>query len=311
MRGSPWLAGLALGAVVAVAAEPTAVLSDVDSPGGLAAAPNGQTCLLVDEARRAIVAFEPGRPGRGRDVVAPAVDGTPAPIAVGWLPGDIALALCRAGDEWSLRTFRIRPGAAADPAEPLQELGIGAAAGSRPAVAVAVGQGGDWIVVAGLPPPLAPVLRARVDGVRIGRLSDRGCPRLEEAERVVAAAASPAGELLLVIRPAEAGDELAFFDAAGRGLLRLPAGIREVRDADFSREDGTLWATGLDAEAGGLWRLDATLRAGRQVVEAVRVAEVEAPGELVVPTPDAVVFVEASRRVQVIDPVDEAQEESP
>jgi len=275
--------------------------------GRLAVTANGQTVFCVDEERRAIVAFDPQRPAARRDLVAPANAALPAPVAVGCLPGDVVAAVCRSADEWSLRTYRTAPAASADPAEPLQLIRLGTASGPSVEVALAVSHARGWLAVSGLPPPLPPVLRAVVAGVRIGPLTDRGCPRPPDGLRPVAAAVSPGDDLVLALRGPEDRAEIAFFDTAGQELLRLPAGVRSIGGLTFSRGDGMLWATaagaGEDGPA-GLWRLDAALRNGRQEIRPTLVAAVAAARDVASASERTLVVVRGAPAGLVrIDPV--------
>jgi len=112
-----WLCG-AHAEVTAESPAPATVVvlvDDMPGAGDLAVSGNGQTVYCLDDDRRAVVAIDPGAPDRRRDVVAAAAAGQPAPVAVASLPGDLLALVCTSGDEWSLRTHRIRPAAAADP----------------------------------------------------------------------------------------------------------------------------------------------------------------------------------------------------
>jgi hypothetical protein len=231
--------------IVACAAEGTTV-SPVAAGlpiGPLAASGNGQTVYGVDESRRAVVAFDPRDPERRRDAIGPAGAGVPAPVVVGCLPGDLLAVVVRAGEEWSLRTYRVAPGRPADPAAPVQAVRIGRAAGMTPTAGVAVSQSRDWLAVAGLPEPLPPVVRAVFAGAGVRPLSADECPAVPAERRVVAVAVSPADELVLVDAPTqEVGPvAIAFHNAAGREILRLDTGLANVRGAAFGRGDGTLW----------------------------------------------------------------------
>jgi hypothetical protein len=251
--------------------------------GPLAGSGNGQTVYGIDESRRAVVAFDPRDPERRRDAIAPAGSGVPAPVAVGCLPGDLLAVVVRAGEEWSLRTFRVAPGRPADPAAPVQTVRIGRAAGVTASAGIAVSQSRDWLAIGGLPEPLPPVVRAVFAGAGVRPLSADECPSVPADRRVVAVAVSPADELVLVDAPAQGAGPvaIAFHNAAGREILRLDTGLANVRGAAFGRGDGTLWliadeATLLD-QAAGLWRIDSEFRERRQAARAVCVARLPAP----------------------------------
>lgn len=280
--------------------------------GRLAATANGQTICRIDGQRQAIVAFDTARPEALRDVVGPATPGAAEFVAVGCLPGDVVATVCRAGDDWSLRTYRTEPGLAVDAAKPLQEIAIGTGSGSSEPVDLAVSHARGWLVVTGLPAPLPPVLRAVMAGVRVGPLSARGCPLPPAGWRPVAAAVGPLDELVLLLRPDEpgdgngpAGDQLAYFDTAGRRVLSLPAGVRGTAGLEFGRGDGTLWAVAADVEGNeGLWRLDAAHAAGGQVVRPVLVAAFDRPRDLVCPSPRRIFIASGDplKPVASIDP---------
>jgi hypothetical protein len=144
----------------------------------------------------------------------------------------------------------------------------------------------------------------------VGPLTERGCPRLADGEIPTAAVVSPADELVLVLRSAlpaaarAAGDEAAFFDLSGRELLRLPAGLPGIRGIDFGHGDQALWATTAGPGRSGLWRLDAALLEGRQVIRPVLVAPLDSPQDLVACSPRAIVVMhgESVGRAAVIDP---------
>jgi hypothetical protein len=137
----------------------------------------------------------------------------------------------------------------------------------------------------------------------------------------VAAAVSPAEELVLVLRaaaadatPSTGGDTIAFFDLGGQELLRLPAGLEGIRGLDFGRGDHALWAAGTGPEGrSGLWRLDAALTDGRQAIRPVLVAPLESPRDLVCSSSRAIVVVHGgpAGRVAVIDPTDRAARTNP
>jgi hypothetical protein len=284
--------------------------ADADD-GRLAATANGQAICRIDGRRQAIVACDAARPEVVRDLVGPAEPGAAEFVAVGCLPGDVVATVCRVGDDWCLRTYRTEPGRAVDAAAPLQELLIGTASGPAATVDLAVSHARGWLAVTGLPPPLPPVLRAVVGGVRVGPLSDRSSPQLPAEWRPVAATVSPLDALVLLLRSdraaanSQAADELAYYDTAGRQLLRLSAGVRGTAGLDFNRGDGTLWAAATDgAGRSGLWRLDAACEAGRQVVRPVLVAPFPRPRDIVCPSSRRVLitFGEPLEPVASIDP---------
>lgn len=258
-------------------------------PGGmrLAATANGQAvrCLLADQG--AVASFEPGRPADRRNVVGPGTPGTC--LAIGCLPGDVVAVVVREGEQWWLRTYRIEPGSTADPAAPLQEVTLGAAAGDSGPIGLVVSTARGWLALTGLPPPLPPILRAPVAGARIGPLSDRSCPKLPAGWRPVAATVSPRDEFVLALEPlppegkstdpaagpaAARTAHIGFYDLSGRELARLEAGVARLQAIAFDRAGATLCVAGrgLADERTGVWRLEAIMREGRQAVRPVLVA---------------------------------------
>lgn len=255
----------------------------------LAAAVNGQVIYALDEQQRTIVAIEPLSEPRQRIAVAATAEDSPRPVAIACIETNTLVAVCLAGESWSLRTWRVKPDSPANPAEPLQTMALGDAPGSSDGVRIAVNASRDWLAVTGLPAPLAPVLRAAIAGIRIGKCTDRGCPHLEPDERPTAMAISPADELVLVSRPATSEPaRLSFHDLTGRRLLHLDIDLPAIRDLAFSRSDGALWAvggtSGSPTQPEGLWRLDAAFQDGHQVVTAVRVFDCTSPRAVVCPS---------------------------
>jgi len=314
-----WLVAVLLAAAGGTPAAVTAA----ETPLGprVAATANGQTIAAIDDSRRAIVAFDASRPDARRDLVGPAAADAATFVAVGYLTGDVVAAVCRAGDDWSLCTYRTAPEGPVDAGSPLQRIPLGTASGDSARVDLAVSHARGWLAVTGLPVPLPPVLRAAVAGVRVGPLTDRGCPGFAADVIPVAATVSPADELVLVLRviPAdsvalEGGDVIAFFDLGGRELLRLPAGLQGIGGLDFGRGDTALWAAASDpAGRSGLWRLDAAFVAGRQVIRPELVAPLESPRDLVSSSPRAIVVVHGGspNQLSVIDPTVPADRHPP
>jgi hypothetical protein len=302
----------ALAAVLAMGcpapgADPTVVL-DVGTAGSaagvgrLAATANGQVLACITGPAHAIVAVDPRGTTPGREIVAAPDRRATLPVALAFIDTTVLAAVCRAGDDWSLRTWRLRLDGPADPANPLQATNLGTAGGSGNDVRLAVSRSRDWIVITGLPSPLEPVLRAAVAGVRIGPLSSRHCPDVPSGRHPVAVTVGPLDELVLFEReaagispagadPVPGGDVVSFHDPTGTCLLRLDTGLTDIRDAAFAPGHAGLWvAAGGPAEQGeqprpgGLWRLDATLRGARQVIAAVPIGPVPAALAVACPT---------------------------
>lgn len=319
MPGSGWVRGrgallaVCLAAALVCPSAPaadevriTTLIDDLPGVGPLAVSPNGQTVHCLDQVRRAVIAFDPFAPTRRRDVVAAAAEGQPVPVAIGCLPGEVLAIIGRSGDEWSLRTFRIRPGEATDPANPLQSMRLGTAAAAAPTVRLVVSQTRDWLAVVGLPEPLPPVLRIVFAGAGMRLLAQDGRPGIAADRLPVAAVVSPADELVLLEQSRATAAEVTFHAGNGAELLRLDTGLPQVRDAAFSRGDGTLWVLGGAADSAarpeGLWRLDAVMQDGRQAVRPAFVARLVDPRSIVAVSEQSVVAALAGSIVR-IDPV--------
>ena len=315
------LAAWSVAVLLSAGGQRAAVEAAGASPGPrVAATANGQTIAASDQSRRTISAFDASRPDARRVLVGPAAADAAEFVVVGYVTGDVVAAVCRAGDDWSLCTYRTAPDGPVDAGSPLQRIPIGTGSGGSEQVDLAVSHARGWLAVTGLPAPLPPVLRAAVAGVRVGPLTDRGCPGLADDVIPVAAAVSPADELVLALRTSSAeeapagGDAIGFFDLGGKELLRLPAGVRGIEGLEFGRGDETLWVTAADpAGRAGLWRLDAAFAAGRQAIRPTLVAPLEAPGDLVSSSPRAIVVVQGGSpaRMTVIDPTALSDRENP
>lgn len=278
----------AFGGAAAHAADParTVIVADVPALSAVAAPASGQTVYCLDGGAATVFAVDPRDPRTRRPVLAAAAAG-PRPLDIACIDSSTLAAVCVADDTWSLRTWRIQPGAAIEQGAVLQAVPLGQAA-ERPTVPprLVIARSREWLAIVGLPAPLPTVLRVPIAGARLGTPSDRGCPVLAADTRPVAAAAGPADELVIVTAgrqpPGDAGqgggDFVSYFSTMGRPLLTLDTGLRGVRAVAFDREDGSLWAAAGDPTP-GLWRLDATFSAGRQAIRGQRAAPVAAgPG---------------------------------
>ena len=273
----------------------------------LAASPNGQTVYGIDESRRAVVAIDPFTAGRCRDVVAPADEGRAEPVSIAALPGDILALVCRTGDEWLVRTYRTRPGEAVEAARPLQELRLGSASGPH-VPSMAVSRSRDWFAVAGLPPPLPSVVRAAFAGAGVRRRPDDSAAAATVG-RPVALAVGP-GDDLIALEAAESSGAATLVSTGlgGRELLRLDAGVADVRGAACARDGSALWVIcGAGGTAGdqpaGVWRLDAVIRDGRQAVRPTCVVRLAEPHALAAVSDRSLVVVHGTepRAVSRID----------
>lgn len=313
MLSAPWRAVLLMavfaGMAVAAsrhglleAAEMTTLVAGEPAITRIASTTNGQVVRgLV--AGGGIVAIEPSAAAVPREVVAPAGRGECR--AIGCLPGDVTAVVVNAGDAWFLRTYRVKPSGAVSADAPLQEIPLGQSTGSGDDVGIAVSRARGWLAIVGLPAPLPPVVRAAVAGVRIGPVSDRGCPKLGDGLRPVAATVGPFDELVLAVQREGEPPDIAYFDASGRELLRLPAALEGITGLEMGSEDGLLWATGGDADGGeGLWRLDAGLQQGRQVIRPTLVAPLAVPVALACCSPRAIIVVHgATPTMTLVNPL--------
>lgn len=285
----PFRAATAVRADEADVVVPTPLAVDTVASGNLAVSANGQTVYVIDGTRGAIVAVDPFEPARRREVVSAAGTDQPAPVAIGCLPGDVVAAVCRRGDDWELRTFRIRPGEPADAAHPHERMPLGVAPGPSDGVSVAVSRSRDWLAITGLPPSLPPVVRGVFAGPGVRLLpADQAA---SDGFRPLAATVSPADELVLLEAAGDGPVRLSFLTPSGRPLLRVDTGLGNARGLAFCRHDGRLWAvTGPAAgRPAGLWGLDAEMRHGVQAVSATRaeglsdpLAIIDVPGESLV-----------------------------
>ena len=286
------LAFVVVGAIVGAADVTTTPIDGPSTITRLATATNGQAVFGLDGTDGAVHMVDPFTPGRARQVVTAPGPGVPRPVAIAVIDSSVIAAVCREGDGWQLRTWRMPPDQPAAAERPLQSLFLGVATGGADLeVDVAVGRGRDWIAVSGLPAPLAPVLRAPLAGVRIGPLTSRSCPVIADGVRPVAVAVGPRDELVLVERDTASGVVVSYHDHTGRCVLRLPTGLAGLHDISFAPEGTALWVAGNDAAGhAGLWRLDATLRNGRQGIRPELVLARSAFRALAAPTERVVVL---------------------
>jgi len=283
-----------------VSATAVRLLDGAAAVASLAVSANGQTVYFVDAATGSIGAVDPFDPRRRRDVVSPPAIDEGRAVAIGCLPGDVLAAVWRDGDAWELRTHRIRPGGAADPAQPEARVPLGNAGGAGDHVAVVVSRSRDWLAITALPPPLPPVVRGVFAGAGV-RLLPPG-EAMPDGVRPVAATVSPADELVLFEAVGDGESWIAFMTPAGRPLLRVRSGLSDVRGAAFSRRDGRLWASAGPAagRAAGLWRLDAAIAGGGQEVRPAAVPGPTAPRAMIDVPGESLVVVEAGPRPTVV-----------
>jgi len=261
------------------------VLRELTARGPLAATNDGGLLAVHDATANAIVAFPP-LTATGLRTVVSGFDRT-RPEAIAFIDEGMLAAVCREGGEWWLRTWKLEPGGPVDQGTPFQSISLGRA-DARPdveagGVVLGVGLKGRWLVVAGLPAPLEPVLRGVIVGGRIGPLSSRRCPRPEADTRPVAVTVGPLDELVLVERrsPPATGDIVSFHGPGGECLLRLDSGLSAIRGIASLPGERGLWAVAAEPAAAGLWRLDAALDRGRQVIRPNRVLPLTDPGSIV------------------------------
>lgn len=267
---------------VAAAADDTAVVRLVDAEfaaSDLACPANGQTVYCLDPRTGAVLAVDPQTPARRRTAIAAAPAAGPRPLAIACIDTNTLAAVCRDGAAWSIRTWRLQPDTAVEFSAPLQDTAVGAAAESAPSPHLLVMPSRDWLLVVGLPAPLPPLVRAVLAGTRVGKPADSGCPPHPTAA-IAAVAANRLDETMLFTAPGDRPGRLMFHHLSGRPLLDLACDLSGVRDAACCAADGTLWAVGGDDSTDrpeGLWRLDAAMAGGRQVVRPVCVARLAAP----------------------------------
>lgn len=309
--------GLTVG--VARGDQAVTIVADIPGAGRLAAPATGQTLYILDEPARTVTAVDPFAPEKRWRVVGPAdLDaGSPVPVrpvAIACIDSNTLAVVCNAGAAWSLRAFRLGPrGAAAAPPTLLQSLPLGEGSDEPATADVFVSDTRDWLAVAGLPPPLPPLVRAPIAGARLGSFSSRMCPATPPGG-LLAATSSPLDEWVLVSRPAAAAPGstvLTFLANSGRErLLELDLDLAGVRDAAFCRSTGTLWIVadgdGDPARPAGLWRVDAALERGRQVAQPVAVAAFPSPLAVACLSERAIVITGggAERRVLLVNPAE-------
>ena len=202
-----WFAGctvlVALVLTGGQAAEPalTPLVDDVPALTSLATPANGQTVYCLDGESAAVIALDPRAPDKRRTALAASGAG-PRPQAIACLDSSTLAALCAEGHAWSLRTWRVQPDRAADPAAPLQAVPLGTA--NEPTTTapwLVVGRGREWLAVVGLPAPLPPVLRLPIAATSLAtRLSLSPRPRIS-GEPLRAVTSSPGASSAMMTIP--------------------------------------------------------------------------------------------------------------
>jgi hypothetical protein len=277
------LAALLLLAGTAAVADdlPVVTLVEADfAASDLACPANGQTVYCLDPRTGAVAAVDPHAPDKRRIAIGPAPADGPRPLAIACIDTNTLAAVCRGGDTWSIRTWRLRPDATVEFSALLQETAVGVGGASAGSPHLLVGPSRDWLLVAGLPAPLPPVVRGAIAGARVGKVVDRSCPQIPDAGQVVAITANRLDETMLFTVQGDRPARLSFHDLSGRTLLELDGGLPAIHDADGSSTDGSLWVIGGDGSPerpAGLWRLDAAMDGGRQVARPECVARLAAP----------------------------------
>lgn len=272
--------------------QPRFVVEDLPGLSAIAARPNGQSILAIDRETRSVVAFESDEPSRRRTVLAPP-EAAAEPIALACIDSStVALLVATTEGTLELRSYRLQPsGEAPGTSTAIQAQivpGWGRVEAERRVEAseasLAVSPGRDWLVLLRRDRRLfgtektdeavVPILRSPIAGSRLGPLGPRHCP----GRSASAVAVSPAGELVL-LEPSETAVELVLYSRLqGHELLRLPTGLIDVRAVTYGR-DGNLWAAakGGAGSVSGVWRLDSSMRDGRQGVRATCVTLVDNP----------------------------------
>lgn len=270
----------------------TTIVDDLPRVGAIAVKPTGQAILMIDGGSNAIEMIDPSEPTRRQRVVGPFVGGE-RPLAVACVDSITCAVVTRSGRDWAIKTYRLPAtgtGTAVDSASSLQSIPLGQAlAGEDAAVGVAVSPSRSWIVVAGLPAPMPPVIRGAIAAARIGGMSTRNCPKAGDGKQ------SEGGADLAAVVAISPGDELVLFERSDAGaatlrltmystvgtlrLLSLDSGLPSVRAAAYGKE--TLWVLAGEAKdeqlPEGLWRLDAAMQDRRQAVRPVCVARLSSP----------------------------------
>jgi hypothetical protein len=276
-----WLLLAAAAPASATAADvPVTVLVDGDyAATDLACPGTGQAIYGLDGRAGGVIAVDPQAPAGRRIVVGPPAADGPRPLAIACIDANTLAALCRGGDAWSIRTWRIRPDATTEFAAAVQEISVGEAAGPAEQPHLLVSPFRDWILASGLPGPLPPLVRGSVAGTRVGRIAGRSCPTPPEDGRVVAVAANRRDEIIMLATRQGRPARLTVHGLSGQMLLEIDCDVPAPRDAACAA-DGTLWVLGgdrSDERPEGLWRIDAALDRGRQVARPVCVARIADP----------------------------------
>lgn len=320
------LAAIAISAppeILSEQARPTPLVSDLPGAGAIAVKPTGQSLLVVDEAARTVQMVELSNPVKRFTAVSAFGPGE-HPVAVGCIDSVTVVVVVRSARDWSLRSFRLGPpGEATDAAAPAQVVSLGVAAehepadggkGSRP-VGLVVSPSRNWLVVCGLPAPMAAVVRAPIAGSRIGAVTTRNCPAIERSSTAPVAVVSPNDELV-ILRPdllpgSDAAAGLAvltmYSPVGARRLLELDTGLPAIRGACYARE--CLWVLGGDPADSrrpeGLWRLDAAMGDRRSCIRPSCVAQIASPIAMVPLSGNRIVVVHGgadARTISVVEP---------
>lgn len=295
----------------------TTIVDDLPRVGAIAVKPTGQAILVIDGGSNAIEMIDPSEPTRRQRAVGP-FGGGERPLAVACVDSITCAVVTRSGRDWAIKTYRLpAPGTAVDSASSLQSIPLGQAlAEEDAAVGVAVSPSRSWIVVAGLPAPMPPVIRGAIAAARIGGMSTRNCPKSGDGKR------SEGGAGLAAVVAISPGDELVLFERSDAGvatfhltmystvgtlrLLSLDSGLPSVRAAAYGKE--TLWALAGDPRdeqfPEGLWRLDAAIQDRRQAVRPVCVARLASPLALAPLSGGRLIVVHGDQRrtVSIVEP---------
>jgi len=290
--------------------EALVLIPDLPRASDLAAAPGGQSVACVDDATGAIIVVEPRDPRGKRVAVDAPAAGQPRPVAVGFIDDTVLAAVCQAGAEWSLCTWRLRGNAAVESTAMLQSVPLARCDEDRVDVHLVISHLRGWLAVIGLEPE---VVRAPIAGVHVGRITTRHCPQMRAGSRVVAATLGPENELVVCTADAaaEAAGTVAYYGVDGRRLLDLDTGLRGIRDAAFAADGSALYVVAGEArepeQPAGLWRLDGGLKDGRQVIRPRLIASLADPVAVACPTPRSIIVTQGTpdRTVVQIEPEDE------
>ncbi len=269
-----------------VPAQVRPLIEGIPAAGGLAAIATGQTVYVIDESSGAVIGCDPFAPdNRWAALPAPARPAN-GPVAIGCLDSTALVAIVRGADGWELRSYRLEPPGADVSGLRHRSSQLLAKAADTDHPLLTVGLSRDWLAATGF---TSHPQRTHLFGIRGGKPAANGQRDVPDQRQAVAMAALPNNGLAVFDTDGPASDataRLALYQGIHpRRLLALDTGLPAVRAAAASRSTGDLWVLagkpGAATTPEGLWRIEARLEEGRQVVRAVCFATIEAPRSLV------------------------------